>query len=312
MLSQEQLEMRLTGVTGSEIAAVAGLSPYAGPLDIWLLKKQLAESIEDNYHTERGNFFEPAMLSWYAYRWYAYRTKQTLRYPGTLRHPKHNVVIATPDAATDRCGVEAKAPSRRTWHQWGEPGTDDVPEHYALQATFEAAVLGLPSVDVVTVLDDDLAVFPVRFDEELFAALLGIAERFWHDHVLADVPPPPDASKRARAWLLKEHPKSTLPLIDASEKMIELAREYDKARAAETEAEKRREALGNQLRMLLEDHAGARADGVSISYKNNKDSVVVDWQSIVSNAQIPEHIIASHTYTKPGPRVLRVTVKGEK
>ena len=52
MLTAEQIELRKTGVGSSDIGAVAGLSPYASPLDVWLqnreryLKADLTKTIE--------------------------------------------------------------------------------------------------------------------------------------------------------------------------------------------------------------------------------------------------------------------------
>jgi putative phage-type endonuclease len=307
MLTTEQLEIRKSGIGGSEIAAVAGLNPWMSPLDVYLRKRGLVGD-EQSFHSERGTFFEPAVLNWYAHR-----TGSQLSSPGTIVHPELARVIATPDALAirgdERRGVEVKMPGRHTLDHWGEPGTDEIPDYYVPQTQWEAAVLGVQVVDAVTLIDDDLAVYPVRFDVELFAALVDMAQRFWHDHIEQDVPPPVDGSERARKWLLERYPKATLTLIEATDEMIHLAQQYDIARAEASAAEKRKDFVGNKLRALLGDHAGVQGGNVKVTYKNNKDSSWIDYESIVKSLDVPKDIIASHTHKTAGSRVLRVTVK---
>src|SRR5688500_16450805 len=96
-LTDEQLKLRLTGVTGSEIAALVGMNPYVQPIEIWEGKMNPRPSL-DNHHTLRGKFYERPTADWWAHLHGA-----TLRETGTLVHPRNPIVIATPDfiAKTD-------------------------------------------------------------------------------------------------------------------------------------------------------------------------------------------------------------------
>ncbi len=294
----------MTGIGGSEIAAVAGLSPYAGPLDVYLKKKGLAQD-SSGFAAERGQFLEPALLAWYSAR-----TSRTIEYPGTLRHPKYDRVLATPDGLAIDTVLEVKSPGRYTAQHWGEPGTDEIPDYYIPQVQFELAVTGTRKAHVITCIHDDLAIYEVGFDVELFEALAEIAQRFWVEHIEADVPPPPNGSERARQWLVEKYPRATLPTVEANSEIVTLAREYIAAREAEKAADERKAECANKLRALLGDSAGAQGGGVSISYKNNKDGTKTDWEAIAKFVNVPDDIIASHTRTVPGARVLRVTEKG--
>ena len=88
MLTQAQIDIRKTGIGASEIGAVAGLSPYAGPLDIYLRKLEL---VEDNAGEAAlwGQRLEPIIAEEYERR-----TGIKLSQGETRRHPKEPWIIA--------------------------------------------------------------------------------------------------------------------------------------------------------------------------------------------------------------------------
>ena len=138
-LTAEQKQIRASGIGGSEIAAVAGLSPFGGPLDIWLRKTGAVNDDDiSGPHIERGRHLGPGLASWF-------RAKTGLRVANvgdeeqTFVHPAHPLVIATPDGLVeDHQVLECKFPSFRVAHHWGQPGTDEVPDYYERLAAMEA------------------------------------------------------------------------------------------------------------------------------------------------------------------------------
>jgi predicted phage-related endonuclease len=87
--------------------------------------------------------------------------------------------------------------------EWGEEGTDQVPEAYLLQTTWQMGVAGLNRADIATLFCGyTFAVYTVQFDEQLFKLLTAIAADFWDRVSLARVmlgrvphtPPPLDWS----------------------------------------------------------------------------------------------------------------------
>lgn len=306
MLTGEQLELRKLGIGGSEIAAIAGMNPWASPFDIYMRKKGLV-SDSSSFDTERGQFFEPAIIEWYKHR-----TKRNVNPCPTLQHKEHPIVIATPDGISiqnDVRGLEVKAPNWRTAEHWGESGTDQIPDYYVPQTMWEAAVLGVNAVDVAALIDGDLRIYTIAHSPKLFEALVDIAERFWRDHIVADNPPPPDGSQRARDWLTKRYPRVVHDLMDATEEMQTLARLYVECREREKIDAEAKDIAGNRLRALIGDRQGAIAEGVKITWTNNKDSVKTDWQALAMSMGATPELIAKYTSNIPGARVLRVNVK---
>lgn len=119
-------------IGASEIAACVGLSPYAGPADIWA-RYALGVRTPENEAMARGKRLESYVLDWAA---------DELPFPiipNTLRRvasPLH----ATPDAlsADGTRGVEAK--TTRDARGYGESGTDQIPVGYQLQCQAQIRV----------------------------------------------------------------------------------------------------------------------------------------------------------------------------
>ena len=59
-------EARKSGLGGSDIAAVLGLSKWASPMDVWYQKRGLVDPLEESNAMRRGRLLEPAIAEWYA------------------------------------------------------------------------------------------------------------------------------------------------------------------------------------------------------------------------------------------------------
>jgi len=186
-LKPEQLALRRTGITGTDLPAILGLSAFATPLDVFLDKRGLLPPKEVTEDMERGTFLEDGARKWYAHRTGALRVEE----PGTVVSPRNPLVIATPDGVAhfrdDVRALEIKMPGNAVG--WGEPGTDAIPEWYLPQVAWELAALDMQRADVFAVLDGKPRIYHVTRDVELEGLLVEEAERFWRDHVVTGKPP---------------------------------------------------------------------------------------------------------------------------
>jgi putative phage-type endonuclease len=311
-LTPEQMEIRKRGITGSNIAAVVGLDPYRGPFDVYMEYKGLSEPLEMNHHLERGIFLEPAIINWFAHR-----TKREIEECGTIVHSEHPLCIATPDAIShingdDRRVLEIKAPGRFKADDWGDPGTDAIPEYYIPQIMWECAVTGLANADVVAFVDGNIEIYKVPYNQSLFEALLDAAGRFWHNNILKDEPPAPDGSEKTRQWFLNKYPQSMGGIVEATPEVAKYAQIYLQARDMEKEIEERKKSAANNLRLAMLDAETLIGCGVRVTYKNNKDVEFLDYDSLLNDLQVTQDMIKKHTKRRAGSRVLRVNLlKGE-
>lgn len=278
-LSPEQLEIRKKGIGGSEIAAILGLHPFAGPLDIYLRKVEDWQS-PPNSDMDRGTYLEQGIADWYAAR---HCDGRKLDHGVTLVHATRPIAMATPDFF-DRFEpeqsrlVSIKAP-RRAGDVWGETGGQQVAEYAVLQLQWEDAVAssgGLaiaPTSHLVALVEGDLRVYPIERDLELQAWMLDFAEQWWARHVVARVPPPLDGSDTGTAWLKKRFARDFKPAvpagIDGEMLLLELQSAEEKAEQAEREAE----TLRQRLKERIGEASGIEGAAGRITWKANKNGV---------------------------------------
>lgn len=223
MLTPEQIDLRRTGIGGSEIATLVGEGAFSSPFDIWLAKTQ-GWVKPSNPDMERGTFLEAGIADWYAHR-----TGSVLFGAGTQRHATIPTALCTPDRF-ERVNpgvvrlLSIKAPRRGD--AWGKTGTDDVPPGYLLQLQWEYAVCSsygfqLQSYDLTddmrlaALVDGELRIYEVWADIELQAWLLEYSQQWWARHVVGGVQPPLDGSSEANQWLRSKFPRDTAPIRPA-------------------------------------------------------------------------------------------------
>lgn len=235
-LTEEQRRIRRGGVTGTDLPALLGLSPFATPFDVWLEKMDKAPPREQTEDMERGTFLEAGARQWYAHRTGALRVDE----PGTVVSRRNPLIIATPDGVAHFTGdvraLEIKMPSSA--RDWGEPGTDAVPDYYLPQCLWELAALDMERADVFAVLDGKPRLYHVTRDVELEGLLVEQAECFWRDYVVTGKPPEVTAADlpSVSRWL-KRHDTAehldfaTLPAT-AQVTLEEYARAYHEQDAA--------------------------------------------------------------------------------
>ena len=187
----------------------------------------------------------------------------------TLRHHKHDFMIAhiDRDYVGIRKGLEIKNVSPRMAYLWGKDGQPDaVAEHYLPQPHHYMLVLDYNLFDVAAYFGgDDLRIYPMERDPEMDELIIDAAHDFWHNHVLAGVPPEPDFEHKSTLPMLRRmYPGTNGQAVIASEldeallywaKVAEDAAE--KAHQYETVAEQAR----NHLLAAMGDAAVLRLDG---------------------------------------------------
>jgi putative phage-type endonuclease len=237
-LTREQwLERRRNYMCASDAASALGLSRWKSPLE--LCQEKWGE-VEDKDPTEamiRGQKLESLVLDMYRDR-----TGHTVNGEAFVVSDEHEWMAATPDGDDEDLGdlLQIKTVTAYIRNQWGESGSQDIPEEVMLQVQHEMCVTGADrdivvalfgSTDVFRMLvilkdgempaedlrglaermdDDDgcsleYAVYSIDRDEEIIADLLEQEKAFWDDYVQAHETPP-DASipeKTIRGYALR-------------------------------------------------------------------------------------------------------------
>lgn len=254
--------MRL--VTGSKIAPILGISPYDDQYSTW---HRMAGNLPGPEVTEamrRGTFHEGAVLSETKFRHPEWLFTDTRATQQTLEW-----LAVTPDEVAvdgdDDVLVEVKTTSR--WDEWGEPGTDQIPEHYRAQVIVTAHVLYCDRI-VIAVMGPywDYREYLVTPDPALAEAILTSCKDFW-DSVQSGIEPA--LSHELSAYETWTKVGEVGPTGDV-EIPPALARDYLDAYAAD----KRLGGLKAQIvNLLLEDDAKrAVCQGFTIAQRQKSSS----------------------------------------
>jgi putative phage-type endonuclease len=186
--SREWHLARSTGIGGSDVAAILGLSKWSTALEVYLSKRGESQPTEDNKAMQWGRYLEPVIR-----QAYSDATGNEVRIPETmLRHPKHDFMIANLDGViADRTGRIFEAKTARSSEGWGEPGTDQVPEAYLLQVQHYMEVTAIPVADIAVLIGgSDFRIYEVEADRELQEMIIAAEAEFW-SRVQAGNPPDP-------------------------------------------------------------------------------------------------------------------------
>jgi putative phage-type endonuclease len=308
-LSDQQLADRRGHLGASDIAVIAGVSPWKTPFELYLekigeLDPEARTSDADKSRQERGHRLEDVALDWDA----EIRGLSIERIRRDIVHPRLPFVVVHPDARVkpwtkSKRLIEAKT-SARHW--------DAIPLHVEAQVQAQMAATGANACDVVVLgFDGPPVPMEVLRNDELIAALEELATSFW-DRVQRHDPPPLDASTAASRYLDRMWTDAPPLVADADQRAL-LARLLDvRAEAKRLEAED-----GNLVIALKQSMAGAsrlEARGVgSVLWTPPFERRTTSWKGIAEGllAQLTpeerEALIAERTTTERDVRQFRPT-----
>jgi putative phage-type endonuclease len=269
--SVEWHEARRTGLGGSDIAAIAGMSTRRSPYHVWLSKLNLAAEGEADFEEAAhwGNVLEEPVAQEYATRAGVKVRKKT----GLVRDKQRPYLIGNVDRIiippSGQHGIlEVKTTGMS--HPWtsGQP-TDAAMlqlQHYLgitglPWGAFAALVMGGPGgVKMVSI--------EVQRDDDMIESIRRLAETFWH-YVTTGNPPPPDGSERYSEALKKRFPQAlTAEQYLLPDEVLPIVEEYDTAAEALRKAEQAKRKAEQELQAAMEDHAVGIIGDRKISWTN--------------------------------------------
>lgn len=192
MLTEERKKERMAGIGGSEAAASVGLSKYQQPLGLYLIKTGEVEppNLDDVERVHFGNVLEDVVGQEYMRR----EGKKVRRVNRHLAHKKYPWMLANidRDVVGEKRGLEIKTADKWAAADFGEPGTDEVPQEYLIQCNHYMAVLDYPVWDLAVLIGgNEYRRYEIPRDEEFIEGLIEAEHNFWQ-HVLSKTPPDPD------------------------------------------------------------------------------------------------------------------------
>lgn len=300
-LTKRQLALRRDAIGGSEVGALAGLSKWASPIQIFEAKV-LGEQKEESLAMFLGTELEEPIA-----KLYARETKRWVRPCDSIINPKYPLALATPDRAVferpvpelarkkllgleavrqAEKGLEVKSTTWRQAERWGPEGSDEIPEEYLAQVQWCMGVTGLTTWDCAVLIDkDDFRTYSINFDEELFLGLYEIAARFMRDHVIPKRPPPVDATEQYSEFLGRRWRNNEKERIASTPEIEQLATFLAHLAEHERRLKHWKGLTKNRLMELIGQAGGVDGAFGKISWNRNKDSHTVDWKAMATDAR---------------------------
>jgi putative phage-type endonuclease len=183
---QQWLAERRKGIGGSDSAAAVGLSKWTTRLELFLDKRGELEKHETPQMRWGTALEQPIRQE------YCNQTGAEVLIPDAIyQHPDHKFALVNLDGIVINRERIFEAKTARSGEGWGEPGTDEVPAEYLLQAQHGMAITGLPATDIaVLIAGSDFRIYVVEADPQLQSMLLRQEAEFW-DMVEQNTPPEP-------------------------------------------------------------------------------------------------------------------------
>jgi putative phage-type endonuclease len=250
---------------GSDLGAIAGLNPYRTALDVYLDKTSDDITEETNAAMRWGNLLEDVVA-----KAYSEDTGYDVEIePNTIYHPEYSFLAANIDRWADnkRRILECKTASFLKAKEWGDSGTDQIPESYLIQVAYYAAICDVPKVDIAVLIGgQDFRIYTYERNRELEDKLIKIACNFWYNQIEKRIPPKCVNTKDT----FNLFPQSNYHEIVAESNILEKWEQLKALRAEESKIADTIEKLKTDIQEFMRDY------DVLI---DNQGNVIATWKN---------------------------------
>ena len=236
-------------IGGSDLGAICGLSPYKTALDVYLDKTSDDIRCETSPAMHWGTLLEDVVAKEYA---------QVTGYdveiePNTIYHPEYKFLGANIDRWADnkRRILECKTASFLKAKEWGDLGTDQIPESYLVQVAYYAAICDVPKVDIAVLIGgQDFRIYTYERNKDLEEKLIKIGVNFWHNHIEKRIPPKCVNTRDT----FNLFPQSNSKQITAKNDILAKLEELKIAKMSEEQIQKTIEKLKVEIQEFMQDY----------------------------------------------------------
>lgn len=267
MITDDQRKIRNTGIFSSDVPRIMAGEGVRVALE--KLGELERENLDDVVEVQLGNIVEPRILDAYE----ATRGRLAVRSPDTMRHADHAWLGAHIDGLADSLLVEAKSVGWYRRRDWGEPGSDEVPDRVLWQVQEQLAVARMPIGHVPVCFIDErslkelltgklppIEVYVIPADRELEAYIVERCGRVW-EHVAAKTLPDPERPLDARLLYRKD----TGAIVEADAAILEVHAKLLREKSAEKAAKARAVELEAEVQAFMKDASELRYNGRTIA-----------------------------------------------
>ena len=276
----EWLAERVNYLGGTDISAILGLNPYSSPLKVYHEKKGLKEPDPMNDAMQAGIDLEPYLAARFARE-----TGLTLVRSRTYRDPERPYLGVNPDyeiLEDPDALVEIKTAGFWVGKDFGEKGTDELPEQYLVQAMWQLAVTGKKTCYlVVLIAGQDFRRYKVERLEPMIQKLRFHADKFWNEYILGECPPPLSGHDYDSKFVSGKHPEDLGEVAEADERITDIVGELASQIAILKKAEAEVERLKTEIKAFMGSAGVLETCYGRFTWRKSKDGEKVDWKALV-------------------------------
>jgi len=315
---QDWLLRRRSGIGGSDIAALLGISPWRTAFDIWQEKTSTGPVIDNPSVKMRiGTELEPL-----AAKMYEEETGRKTRKCNILLRSGRLIgnvdrLCACEDGSlpwTRKAGVRTnlalEIKTSSSLEEW-----DTVPRYYESQAQHYMGLM--PTVvafdfPVLFVARGTFRIYRIARNDEAIAAMREVAEKFWRNYVETNTPPPPQDDEDA-VKIFPRHEEGKVVVAD--EELEEIIAKYRKAQDDMKQAKSEADGLKLEIQKAMGSaEAIVTPDKRKLcTWKSGKDRLLTDWEGLskflgrMVAPAVLDAAMEQYSHTSPSPRTFRLS-----
>ena len=259
------LELRKTGIGGSDAGAICGLNPYSSPMSVYRDKTcEIEEEQKDNESIRQGHDLE----EYVAQRFMEATGLKVRRSNYMYRSLAYPFMIADVDRLVvgEDAGLECKTVSAYNADKWKD---GDIPLHYIMQCYHYMAVTGKRTWYIAAViLGQRFTYRKLEWDDDIIRQLIDAERYFWMDHVEKRIMPDPDGSRACDEVLEKyfhtSKKESSIELVGFDERLDR----REEILSQIVELEKEQKQIEQEVKLYMQENESAFSGNYRISWSS--------------------------------------------
>lgn len=264
MSREEWLQLRKSGLGGSDAGAICGVNPYSSAMKVFQDKTSDQIEEQDNEAIRIGHDLE----DYVAQRFMEATGLKVRKSNFMYRSVEHPFMIADVDRLVvgEDAGLECKTASAYNADKWAD---GNIPLHYIMQCYHYMAVTGKRVWYIAAViLGREFTYRKLEWDDELISWLTAVEEEFWNDYVVKGIIPPPDGSKACdeviEQYFHTAKKASAVELVGFDEKLDR--REEIIAFVKELQEEQKQ--IEQEIKLFMQDNERAQSEHYRVTWSN--------------------------------------------
>lgn len=280
---EEWLKTRSKGIGGSDAAAVAGVNPYKSPLVVYMEKIGVYKQPPAGEAAYWGTKLEDIIRKEFVKRINKEREEQgrppikVQQRHAIFAHDEHDFMRANIDGLIicpemGKGILEIKTANQFLSDEWEG---DDVPNQYFIQMQHYLEVMDLNWGYIAVLIGGQrYKHYFIERDLEIGQNLIAIEHNFWHNHVLAKIPPVPTGSDAETEMLKILYPNSyDEPVVELPIEFKEIVEKHEFLKDEERRIKELKNECRNKIAFEMKEHAVAWAGPHQVTFKANKNGV---------------------------------------